>query len=283
MLLTIPAMAGVARSIAWIGTGVMGQHMAAHLMRAGHRLTVFTRTAEKAAALVEAGAQLAESPAEAARGKDAVFLMVGYPSDVEQVVLGEQGVLGAMTAGTVLVDCTTSTPELAQRIWQLAADKGVVSFDAPVSGGDIGAREARLTVFLGGDAEHVDTVKPLLEPMAGAINYMGPAGSGAHAKMANQIFIASTMMSLCEGLMYAKAAGLDPAQVVQACSSGAAGSRSLDLYAGRILSRDWAPGFYVEHYLKDLRVCIAPAGLLLLQLLLLLLRRCSAWQPPPCL
>jgi 3-hydroxyisobutyrate dehydrogenase len=252
--------------IGWIGTGVMGSSMCGHLMAAGYRASVFNRTAEKARALVEKGAALAGSPQEVAAASDVVFTIVGYPRDVREVTLGARGTLAGARPGTVLVDMTTSEPALALEIDQAARAKNVHAVDAPVSGGDIGAREARLSIMIGGDKNVVDALKPLFETMGKTIVYQGKAGAGQHTKMVNQILIASNMIGVCEALLYGFKAGLDLNVVLESVSSGAAGSWSLSNLGPRMIAGNFEPGFFVEHFLKDMGIALAEARRLKLSL-----------------
>jgi 3-hydroxyisobutyrate dehydrogenase len=245
--------------IGWIGTGVMGRSMCSHLLKAGYRTSVFNRTSEKLNDLVNLGAIPCHTPKQVAEQSDIVFTMVGYPSDVEDVTLGPDGILSGLQAVGVLVDMTTSRPSLAVRIAYLAAAQGVVSMDAPVSGGDIGARDAKLSIMVGGDKSVFEALTPLWKLMGTTYVYQGPAGSGHHTKMVNQILIASSMVGLCEALLYAKKSGLDPEQVLKSVSTGAAGSWSLSNLAPRIFQRDFAPGFFVDHIVKDLQIAIEEA------------------------
>jgi 3-hydroxyisobutyrate dehydrogenase len=243
--------------IGWIGTGVMGRSMCGHLIAAGYRAAVYNRTAEKAAPLVQAGAKLALSPQAVAEESDVVFTIVGYPRDVREVTLGARGTLAGARPGTVLVDMTTSEPALAIEIDQAAKARKVRAVDAPVSGGDVGAREARLSIMIGGDKEVVDALRPLFEMMGKTIVYQGPAGAGQHTKMVNQILIASNMIGVCEALLYAFKAGLDLNVVLQSVSSGAAGSWSLSNLGPRMIAGNFEPGFFVEHFLKDMGIALA--------------------------
>lgn len=252
--------------IGWIGTGVMGRSMAGHLLSAGHELTVFNRTRGKAQDLLDRGATWADSPAAAARACEVVFTIVGYPHDVREVVLGEHGALAGMSGGSVIVDCTTSSPSLAVEISQTAAARGMSSLDAPVSGGDIGARNATLSIMVGGDAAAFERVRPLFEKLGKTVVLQGGPGSGQHTKMVNQILIAAGMVAVCEGIVYARAAGLDPQRVLESVSGGAAGSWSLSNYGPRILKGDLAPGFYVEHFLKDMKIALEEADRMKLSL-----------------
>jgi 3-hydroxyisobutyrate dehydrogenase len=206
--------------IGWIGTGVMGSSMAGHLLDAGHELHVFNRTRDKARELLDRGAKWQPSPAAVARECEIVFTMVGYPADVRQVVLAADGVLAGASPGAVLIDCTTSSPTLAVEIAEAARVKNMNSLDAPVSGGDIGARTAALSIMVGGDNASFDRVLPLLKTLGKTVIFHGPAGSGQHAKMVNQILIAASMVALCEGLIYARASGLDPEAVLQSVGGG---------------------------------------------------------------
>ena len=246
--------------IGWIGTGVMGAAMAGHIRAAGYGLTVYNRTRAKAEALLAAGAAWANTPAELAAGCDVVFTMVGFPSDLRQVVLEPGGVIHGARAGSVLVDMTTSEPALARELFAALKAKGVAGVDAPVSGGDVGARNASLSIMVGGEPEAVDAVMPLLTCMGKLIVHHGPAGAGQHAKMCNQILVASNMVAVCEGLLYGYKAGLDLEKVIQSVGSGAAGSWSINNLGPRILRRDFAPGFFVEHFLKDMGIALAEAA-----------------------
>jgi 3-hydroxyisobutyrate dehydrogenase len=245
--------------IGWIGTGVMGRSMCGHVIAAGYAATVFNRSAEKAQPLVEKGAKLAGSPREVAQASDVVFSIVGFPSDVREVTLGPQGTLAGARPGSVLVDMTTSEPALAIEIAQAAQAKGVHAVDAPVSGGDVGAREARLSIMIGGEKDVFDSLKPLFQVMGKTIVYQGPAGAGQHTKMVNQVLIASNMIGVCEGLLYGYKAGLDLNVVLESVSSGAAGSWSLSNLGPRMIAGNFDPGFFVEHFLKDMAIALAEA------------------------
>ncbi len=245
--------------IGWIGTGVMGSSMCGHLLDGGYPVTVHTRTRERALPLLDRGASWADTPAQAAADAAVTFTMVGYPADLREVVLGEHGVLSAARPASVFVDMSTSEPSLAKEIFQSAAANGVASIDAPVSGGDIGARNATLSIMVGGDAETVERVRPLFEALGQTIIHLGPAGAGQHTKMVNQTLIATGMIGVCEALLYAHSAGLDLNTVLEAVGGGAAGSWSLANYAPRMLKGDYAPGFMVEHFLKDMEITLAEA------------------------
>lgn len=242
--------------VGWIGTGVMGLSMAGHILNAGFPLTVYSRTRAKALPLLDKGAQWADSPAEVARNSDVVFSIVGYPADVEAVMLGPDGALPGLAEGGILCDMTTSSPALAARIAQEAAARGCAALDAPVTGGDIGAREARLSIFVGGDAAAFDRIRPCLEVMGTSLMHCGPAGSGQQAKLANQIAVAGVMFSVCESLLYAQEAGLDVDTWLELVVSGAGGSTAMNTLGRRILKGDFAPGFFVEHFVKDLGLCL---------------------------
>lgn len=245
--------------VAWIGAGVMGSPMCGHLLAAGYPVKVFSRTEERASSLVEQGAQWCASPAEASEGSDVVVTMVGYPSDVRQVVLGEEGVLTTARKGSTIVDMTTSEPLLAQEIFEAAAAKGVSSLDAPVSGGDVGARNASLVIMVGGTQEGFDRALPLFQQLGKIVTLQGGAGAGQHTKMVNQIAIASGMVGVCEALLYAYRAGLDVAKVLDTIGPGAAGSWSLTNYGPRALRGDFEPGFKIDHFIKDLGIALGEA------------------------
>lgn len=252
--------------IAWIGTGVMGRSMAARLLASGHSLTVYSRTKAKAEELLGRGARWADSPAEAAGGADAVCSMVGYPVDVEEVILGAKGALRSMSPGTLCIDFTTSSPVLAVKIFNAARKKGVFALDAPVSGGDIGAREGKLSIMVGGEEKAFDMAMPIFRCLAKTVVRQGATGAGHHAKMVNQIMIAGTMMGLCEGLLYARESGLDPEKVLASVGGGAAASWSLANLYPRILKDDFKPGFFVEHFVKDLKIALESAAQMKLRL-----------------
>lgn len=245
--------------IGWIGTGVMGQSMCGHLIKGGYQATVFNRTASKTDGLVGMGAQQASSPKEVAEKSDVVFTIVGFPNDVREVILGESGVLAGCKESSTIVDMTTSQPSLAEEIADLAAKKSVAAIDAPVSGGDTGAKNAALSIMIGGDAAVVKRVWPLFELMGKTIVHQGGPGRGQHTKMVNQTLIASGMIAVCEGLLYAQKAGLDIETVLQSVSSGAAGSWSLSNLAPRMVKGDYDPGFFVEHFIKDMGIALDEA------------------------
>jgi 3-hydroxyisobutyrate dehydrogenase len=246
-------------SIAFIGTGVMGRSMTGHLIDAGNELHVHNRTRQKAQPLLDAGARWHASAGEAAAQAEVVITMLGFPKDVEESYLGEGGILARARRGVLLVDMTTSSPFLARRISEEARARGLQALDAPVSGGDIGAREARLVIMAGGDPAAFERALPILSLMGRNIALQGPAGAGQHCKMANQIACAVGMIAWCEALAYARKAGLDPERVHASISGGAAGSWALTNLGPRALKGDFAPGFYVKHIRKDIGIAIASA------------------------
>ena len=233
--------------------------MAGHLLDAGVDVVVHTRTRSRARRLLERGATWADSPAEAADGAEIALSMVGHPQDVEEVHLGAEGTLAAETPPSYIVDMTTSRPSLAERLDERARAVGVRSIDAPVSGGDVGARDATLSIMVGGADTDVEAVRSLLEILGGSVVHQGGPGAGQHTKMVNQILIASTMVGVCEGLLYAVRAGLDPATVIGSVGAGAAGSWSINTLGPRIVRRDFEPGFFVEHFIKDLAIALDEA------------------------
>ncbi|WP_270166782.1 NAD(P)-dependent oxidoreductase [Paenibacillus sp. SYP-B4298] len=246
-------------TVGFIGTGVMGASMAGHILKAGYPLHVYTRTRTKAEELVRQGAIWQETPAELAAACDVIITMIGYPQDVEAVYLGEQGLIANARQGSCLIDMTTSSPLLAQRIAEACAARGLHALDAPVSGGDVGAREARLSIMIGGEEQTVTAVRPLLELLGSNIVHQGAAGAGQHTKMCNQIAIASNMMGVCEAIAYAQSAGLNPQTVLQAIAGGAAGSWSLANLGPRMLAGDYEPGFYIKHFIKDMGIALDAA------------------------
>lgn len=245
--------------IGFIGTGVMGAAMADHLLNAGYELHVYNRTKAKAEDLIAQGATWHETPAAVTAQADLIFTIVGYPDDVETVYFGAEGIFETLTANQIVVDMTTSTPALAEKIAAKAETVGAQALDAPISGGDIGAREGRLTVMVGGNEEAFETIRPVVEHFAAELRLFGPAGSGQHTKMANQIMVAGTMTGMIEMFAYAKEAGLDLEQVVKTVSGGAAQNRSLDNYGPRIIKEEYSPGFFVKHFVKDLKIALNEA------------------------
>jgi 3-hydroxyisobutyrate dehydrogenase len=245
--------------IAFVGTGVMGRSMAGHLRVAGHPLHVYNRTKEKAQPLLDAGARWHDSAGSAAAAAAVVITMLGFPRDVEESYLAMGGIVERARPGALLVDMTTSSPELARRIAAAASARGLDALDAPVSGGDIGAREAKLVIMAGGRPEAFERARPVLSLLGRNLALQGPAGSGQHCKMANQIACAVGMVAWCEALAYANRAGLDPARVLGSISGGAAGSWAMTTLAPRALAGDFAPGFYVKHIRKDIGIAVASA------------------------
>jgi len=245
--------------IGFIGTGVMGKSMAGHLLKAGYPLYVYTRTKDKAKELLDQGASWASTPKELAEKANVIITIVGYPKDVEEVYLGKDGLVTNGRENTYVIDMTTSTPSLAVRIHQEASKKGIYSLDAPVSGGDIGAREARLAIMVGGDEEAFTQVEPILQVMGSNIILQGKAGAGQHTKMCNQIAIASNMLGVIESIVYAEKAGLNPENVLKTITTGAAGSWSLANLAPRVLTGDFEPGFMIKHFIKDMGIALEEA------------------------
>lgn len=245
--------------IGFIGTGVMGKSMAGHLLKAGYPLVIYSRTKEKATDLLEQGANWADSPMEVAKLAKVIFTIVGYPSDVEEVYFGRDGLIENTKAGSFFIDMTTSAPSLAARIYEEAKLYGIQSIDAPVSGGDVGARDATLSIMVGGEPQAFEEVQPLLKLLGKNIVYQGKPGAGQHTKMCNQIAIASNMIGVCEAIIYAEKAGLDPETVLKSISTGAAGSWSLSNLAPRMLNGNFEPGFYIKHFIKDMKIALEEA------------------------
>ncbi|WP_082233297.1 NAD(P)-dependent oxidoreductase [Halobacillus massiliensis] len=245
--------------IGFIGTGVMGKSMAMRLLKEGYDLHIFTRTKEKATDLMETGASWHDTIPAVAANSDVIITMVGYPSDVEEVYLGEHGLLNYINPQTLVIDMTTSSPDLASRIAEKAKSKQAAAIDAPVSGGDIGARNGTLSIMAGGEEEAFHKAEPLFEIMGSQAVLQGPAGAGQYTKMCNQIAIASTMIGVTEALVYAEKAGLDPDKVLKSISGGAAGSWSLSNLTPRVIKRDFSPGFFVKHFIKDMKIAIESA------------------------
>jgi 3-hydroxyisobutyrate dehydrogenase len=245
--------------IGWIGTGVMGRWMCQHAIAKGFSATVYNRSKDKLAPLLELGAKAADSPRRVAEQSDIVFAIVGFPKDVRQVFLGADGALAGAKPGCILVDMTTSDPSLAKEISDAAKAKGVAALDAPVSGGDVGAKNAALSIMIGGDKDVVAAVQPVFEAMGKTIVHQGGPGAGQHTKMVNQILISSNMIAVCEGLLYGYKAGLDLETVFKSVSVGAAGSKALEILGPRMMRRDFEPGFYVEHFIKDMGIALTEA------------------------
>lgn len=256
----------VSKKIGFIGTGVMGASIVKHLLNAGHKVTVYTRTKSKADALITLGAKWANSPAEASVDQQIIFTMVGYPKDVEEVYNGAQGIFSAANPGTIIVDMTTSEPTLAKKLYEQAKEKNIHSLDAPVSGGDIGAQNGTLSLMVGGDKDVFEEMKLIFEVFGQNIVYQGVAGSGQHTKMCNQIAIASGMIGVCESIAYGLNAGLNLEDVLKSITAGAAGSWSLSNLAPRMLKGDLDPGFYIKHIIKDMKIALDEADRMNLQL-----------------
>jgi 3-hydroxyisobutyrate dehydrogenase len=245
--------------LGWIGTGVMGNAMCGHLIAAGHQLSIYNRTKIKADNLVAKGAAWCASPHEVAKNSDIVFSIVGFPPDVESVLLGEHGVLAGARPGMIMVDMTTSSPELARTVFAEAGKRSVSALDAPVSGGDVGAREATLAIMVGGERGAFERVRPLFDIMGGNISYMGDAGAGQHTKMCNQILVAGTMIGTVESLLYAQRMGMDLDAVIDVIGQGAARSWMINNLGRRIAKGDFNPGFYIKHFVKDMGIALAEA------------------------
>lgn len=246
-------------TIGWIGLGVMGSSMCGHLMAKGYKAVVYSRTKSKAEPFLAQGATWADTPKKVAEQADAIFAIVGFPKDVREVFLGPEGALAGSKSGNLLIDMTTSEPSLAVEIHAEAKKKGVYSIDAPVSGGDVGAKNAALSIMIGGDNDAVEAAMPFFEAMGKTIKHQGGAGAGQHTKMVNQMLIAPMMIGVCEALLYAYKAGLDPMKVLESVGSGAAGSWSINNLGPRIIQRNFEPGFYVEHFIKDMGIALAEA------------------------
>lgn len=242
--------------IGFIGVGVMGGPMVLNLMKKGFDVSIYTRTKGKAQHIIDAGAHWCDTVAEVSRGKDAVITIVGYPKDVEEVYLGENGIVANADKGTILVDMTTTSPKLSQKIYAAAAAKGLPALDAPVSGGDLGAQKGTLAIMVGGDKDVFDRMVPVFEAMGTNIRYQGAPGNGQHTKMANQIAITGCIASVCEAIAYAKNCGLDPQYMFNAISTGAAGSWQMTNNGQKIINGDFTPGFFVKHFIKDMNIAI---------------------------
>lgn len=253
-------------NIGFIGTGVMGASIVRHLLNAGHDVTIYTRTKSKAAELIAAGAKWAETPAQASKEQDIIFTMVGYPKDVEEVYIGENGIFSAAKQGAIVIDMTTSEPTLAKKLYHEASERGLHSLDAPVSGGDIGAKNGTLSLMVGGDKDVFEKMQPIFELFGHNIIYQGVAGSGQHTKMCNQIAIASGMIGVCESMAYGLKAGLTMDEVLRSITAGAAGSWSLSNLAPRMLKGNLEPGFYIKHIIKDMKIALDEAERMNLQL-----------------
>ncbi|MDQ0341453.1 NAD(P)-dependent oxidoreductase [Lederbergia wuyishanensis] len=247
------------KTIGFIGIGVMGKSMASHLLSEGFKLLVYSRTKEKAEVLLANGAEWKETPKEIAQNADIIITMVGYPHDVEEIYFGEQGLFAGVNKGSVLIDMTTSTPTLAKKINDEGKKIGVYTLDAPVSGGDIGAKNGTLSIIVGGDSNTFEEMKPIFKMLGENIVYQGEAGAGQHTKMCNQIAIASNMIGVSEAIVYARKSGLNPETVLKSISSGAAGSWSLSNLIPRVLKEDYSPGFFIKHFIKDMGIALEEA------------------------
>lgn len=245
--------------IGFVGTGVMGSSMAGHLLEAGYEVLVYTRTKTKAEDLLDKGALWVETPGELANKVDILISMVGYPKDVEELYLGENGFLENLAVGTVAIDMTTSSPALAKKMAEFGREKGIGVLDAPVSGGDIGAKNGTLSIMVGGSEDVFLKVKPIFDILGSSVILQGDAGAGQHTKMVNQIAIASNMIGVTEAFIYAEAAGLNPSRVLDSISGGAAGSWSLANLIPRVLKDDFSPGFFIKHFIKDMGIAISEA------------------------
>lgn len=252
--------------IGWIGVGVMGLSMARRIQDQGYKLVVYNRTKEKAASLLNNGALWAEDPLDVAQETDIIFTMLGFPRDVEEVYFSDRGIINGLSEGKIAVDMTTTSPSLAERIFMQAKEKGAMAVDAPVSGGDVGARNGTLSIMAGGERETVGALMPLFDALGKNIVYQGKAGSGQHAKMCNQIVIAGTMIGVCEALLYAYRSGLDPETMLSSVSKGAAACWTLDNLAPRVIRNNYDPGFYVDHFVKDMGIALEEARRLKLSL-----------------
>ncbi len=247
------------KKIGFIGVGVMGSSMVRNLMKKGYTVSIYTRTKSKALEVIQEGAVWCDTIAECVQGAEAVITIVGYPKDVEEVYFGSGGILESAAPGTYLIDMTTTSPKLSKRIYDTALEKGMFALDAPVSGGDTGARNATLSIMVGGDREVFETCHPILEAMGNNIIYEGPAGFGQHTKMANQIAIAGAISGVCEALAYGQRFGLDLQTMLDSISAGAAGSWQMSNMAPRMLKDDYAAGFYIKHFIKDMTIAVEEA------------------------
>lgn len=245
--------------IGFIGVGVMGGPMVLNLMKKGFDVSIYTRTKSKAEGVIAAGAHWCDTIADCAAGRDVVITIVGYPKDVEEVYFSEKGILNSADKGTVLIDMTTTSPRLSERIYAAAKEKGMTALDAPVSGGDVGAQKGTLAIMVGGDRDAFDKMHDVFAAMGTNIRYQGGAGCGQHTKMANQIAISGCVAAVCEAIAYAKRCGLGPQDMFDAISTGAAGSWQLTNNGQKIINGDYAPGFYVKHFIKDMNIALDEA------------------------
>ena len=254
------------KNIGWIGTGLMGNPMVKHLLKAGYTVGVHNRTKEKAADLIEMGCNWYDTPADLAANADLVVTIIGFPKDVEECYFGEQGIFATLKPGTILIDMTTTKPSLAIKISEQADKMGAAFVDAPVSGGQLGAINGNLSIMMGGNKEVVDKVLPLFQAFGKNMVYQGKAGSGQHTKMCNQITIAGTLIGVCEGLLYGLKAGLDLNTMLESITKGAAGCWSLDVLAPKIVKKDYTPGFSIDNFVKDLTIALEEAEAMRLSL-----------------
>ena len=248
------------RKIGFIGVGIMGRSMVRNLMKAGYEVHIYARTKEKVEDVISEGAVFHDSIADCVKDRDAVITIVGFPQDVEEVYFDSGNILDSASPGTYLIDMTTTSPMLAEKICEEGTKRGFHVLDAPVTGGDTGAKEGTLSILVGGERQDYEACHPLFEAMGTNINYEGKAGSGQHCKLANQIMIAGTLSGVCEALTYAKEKGLDPDTFMKSVATGAAGSRQLDLYGPKIIAGDYAPGFFMKHFIKDMKLALIEAN-----------------------
>lgn len=248
------------RKIGFIGVGIMGRSMVRNLMKAGYEVHIYARTKAKVEDVISEGAVFHDSIADCVKDRDAVITIVGFPQDVEEVYFDSGNILDSASPGTYLIDMTTTSPMLAEKIFEEGTKRGFHVLDAPVTGGDTGAKEGTLSILVGGERQDYEACLPLLEAMGTNINYEGKAGSGQHCKLANQIMIAGTLSGVCEALTYAKEKGLDPDTFMKSVATGAAGSRQLDLYGPKIIAGDYAPGFFMKHFIKDMKLALIEAN-----------------------
>lgn len=249
------------KNIGFIGVGIMGKSMVRNLMKNGFNVSIFARNKEKVLDVIEEGAVFCESIADCVKDKDAVITIVGFPTDVEEVYFDEGNILDSAVEGMYLIDMTTTSPQLAKKIYNVGKEKGCHVLDAPVTGGDVGARAGTLSILVGGDKEDYEACMPVFQAMGTNINYQGEAGNGQHAKLANQIMIAGALSGVCEALSYAKAKGLDLQTLIDSVATGAAGSRQLDFFGGKIMKEDYAPGFFLKHFVKDMKLALIEANM----------------------
>lgn len=249
------------KKIGFIGVGIMGKSMVRNLMKAGFELHIYARTKAKVEDVISEGAAFHASIRDCVQNCEAVITIVGYPRDVEEVYFGEEGILNYAKAGSYLIDMTTTSPALSEKIYETGRRNGYHVLDAPVTGGDVGAKSGTLSILVGGEKEDFEACMPLFEAMGTNINYQGKAGCGQHAKLANQIMIAGTLSGVCEAFAYAKAKGLDREIVFRSVATGAAGSKQLDTFGPKIIAGDHAPGFYMKHFIKDMKLALSEANM----------------------